>query len=143
MNTELVKIVFEQYDIKEIKGKIHNPEVLKYYKEIGHKWVDNDELAWCAAFANWCLMKAGLPYQKKLNARSFLNLGEKTETPEFLDIVVLWRKGKNSPFGHVGFFIKQDEKNIHILGGNQNNKVGINRYSKNRLLEYRKIQKHV
>ena len=139
MKEALIKVLFKEFDTKEIVGKKHNPEVLKYYNEIGHEWVKQDEIAWCAAFANWCLKESNLPYQETLNARSFLKLGEKTETPEYLDIVVLWRKSKNSKYGHVGFFIKEDETHIYILGGNQRNKVGINKYPKNRLLEYRRL----
>ena len=68
------EIAIGQIGIKEIVGKEHNPEVLKYFKEIGHEWVKDDETAWCAAFVNWVLMKANKPRSGKLNARSFLNV---------------------------------------------------------------------
>lgn len=135
----VAEIALSQIGIKEIVGDFHNPEVLKYFTEIGHAWVKNDELAWCSAFVNWVCLKAGKPYTKKLNARSWLDIGEKVDKPEVGDIVVLWRKRKDGPFGHVGFFCREDKGWVYILGGNQANKVCTMAYPKTRLLEYRRL----
>lgn len=132
------EIALKEYGTKEIVGAKHNAKVVGYFKEIGHKWVQDDETAWCAAFANWCLKQAGKPHTGKLNARSFLDYGQITKNPVLGDVVVLWRISRNSVFGHVGFFIKLDENGIYILGGNQSNEVNIMRFPKDQLLGYRK-----
>lgn len=138
MNTKLANIVFNEIGVYEIVGDIDNPEVLKYFNGLGFNGKAlKDETAWCAAFANWALKEADLPYQKKLNARSFLEIGEDTVCPQLLDLVVLYRGKRNGWKGHVGFYIKETEKYIYILGGNQNNKVCIKPYAKSRLLGYR------
>lgn len=136
---EHLLIALKEYGTKEIIGVQHNPDVLKYFKDIGHSWVKDDETAWCAAFANWCLKKAGYQHTGKLNARSFLDYGQATENPILGDVVVLWRISRYSVFGHVGFFIKEAGNRIYILGGNQADQVNISAFSKDQLLGYRKI----
>lgn len=133
------EIALKEYGTKRIAGAFHNAEVIKYFKEIGQDWVRNDETAWCAAFLNWCLMKAGKPFSSSLMARNFLSYGVSTKKPEIGDIVVLWRVAKNSPYGHAGFYIKETKNSIFILGGNQSDEVNIKEYDKGMLLDYRKI----
>lgn len=134
-----LEIALKQYGTWEWKGEKHNPEVLKYFKEIGHSWVKDDETAWCSAFINWVCKKANLDFTGKLNARSWLNIGKKINKPEPGDIVVFWRESKSSWKGHVGLFINQTDDFIYVLGGNQSNQVNIKPYHKNRLLSYRRI----
>lgn len=129
----------QEWGTKAIAGATHEPEVLRYFAEIGAAWVKDDETAWCAAFVNWCLMKAGLKYSAALNARSFLTYGTPTTTPVLGDIVVLWRIARSGPYGHVGFFVKETNGYVYLLAGNQSNTVNITAYDKTYLLGYRHI----
>lgn len=140
---KLIEIALDEYGVTEIKGKKHNPRIIKYAKDIDHSWISTDETAWCSIFANWIAMKAGYLKSDKLNARSWLDIGEETNTPSKGDVVILWRESVDSWKGHVGFFIRfsEDCKHIYILGGNQNNKVCIKRYPASRLLGFRVIRK--
>lgn len=122
--------------VKEIQGDEHNDEVLKYFNRIDHQWVDNDELAWCAAFVGYCLETGGVTSTKKLNARSYLNFGIETDNPQEGDVVVLTR-GTNPAFGHVGFLVRMNEEYVYLLGGNQANQVKISAYKRHRLLSVR------
>jgi len=133
------EIALSQYGIKEIAGDVHNPVIVNYFNCIGHKWVTDDETAWCAAFVNYCLVDSGHEGTGKLNARSFLDFGTETNSPEPGDIVVLWRGAPNSWKGHVGFYVNEMAGKINILGGNQSNRVCISAYPKIQLLSYRKI----
>lgn len=133
------QIALKEYGTWEWAGKDHNPEVLKYAKEIGLRWVKDDETAWCSIFVNWCLMKAGRPFTREARAKSFLKYGVSTKKPELGDIVVFWRESKASGFGHVAFYISESKSFVYVLGGNQNQQVNISRYSKKNLLDYRKI----
>ena len=135
-----MNIAFKELGVKEIQGEKDNPEVLKYFNDLGFDGAKlKDETAWCSAFVNWVCKEGGAKYTGKLNARSWLNIGERTKTPEIGDIVVFWRGSPESWKGHVGFYINKDENYIYVLGGNQNNQVNIKAYNKNRLLSFIKI----
>lgn len=137
---EQIKIALSQYGNKGIYGPKSNDEVLKYYHEIGQKWVADDDVAWCAAFANWVCKKSGAPYTPKLNARSFLDWGRQTQKPEMGDIVVFWRISRDSVYGHVAFFIAERENSVLVLGGNQTNSVSIVPFPKTQILQYRTLR---
>ena len=133
------EIALSYYAEREIVGDVDNPTIVGWFAEIGHSWVKDDEMAWCACFVNACLKRAGFPHTGKLNARSFLDYGEGVTEPKIGDLVVLWRKGRSSVYGHIGFFVREYRDYIYILGGNQNNRVCIMGYPKYRLLKYRRI----
>lgn len=135
----IIEIALSQYGVREIAGKTHNAVILAYFKEIGHKWVKTDETAWCSAFANWCAMKACLKRSRKLNARSWLKVGNEVKIPTIGDIVIFWRDKPTSWKGHVGIYIGNTKDKIFVLGGNQNNCVCIKSYPVKRLLAYRSI----
>lgn len=139
---DLIKMAFSQYGVKEIEGQEDHPQIIKYFDELGYDGERlKDETAWCSAFANWVAKKAGYNYLGKLNARSWLDIGQKVEFPKFGDVVVLWRESPESWKGHVGFYIRQTKRFIYVLGGNQRNSVCIKAYPKERLLEYRRLSK--
>lgn len=99
--------------------------------------VDPAIVKWCAAFVNAVLATNGLPGTGKLNARSFLDYGQKTDDPKAGDIVVL-RRGKNPDEGHVGFFQGFDAKgNVRVLGGNQSHAVNTQTFSRRDVLGFR------
>ena len=108
-----IKLALSQYGVSEIPGRADNPTIVNYFHEIGHKWVADDETAWCSAFANWVCKRSNLTMSGKLNARSWLSVGTKVKYPQTGDIVVLWRSSPNSWKGHVGFFISQ--RNVVII----------------------------
>ena len=141
MNEKLIDIALDEYGITELPGSKHNPEVLKYFHETGREWVKDDETSWCDAFVDWCAMMAGSAPTPGLNARAWLEAGEKVEHPKRGDVVILWREKPDSWKGHVGLFIKENEKMVWLLGGNQNNQVKISAYRKNRVLGYRRLMK--
>ncbi len=132
-----------QYGVKEIIGVKHNPTIVKYSHDIGYKGVVDDETAWCSIFINWCAMKVGLERSGKLNARSWLDVGEEIKTPQPGDIVIFWRGDPSSWKGHVAIFINysEDKKFIYCLGGNQQNQVKVSAYAADRLLSFRRLNK--
>jgi len=144
-NNALIAVAMSQLGTKEIVGGNHEPEVLKYYKEIGHAWVKDDETPWCAAFMNWVCLHALVPMVKKsqrLRARGFLDWGMTVNVQESKqgDVVVLWRKSPSSASGHVGILIgwSMDGSLVYLLGGNQSNQVKIAAYSSDRILDIRR-----
>lgn len=66
-------------------------------------------------------------------------LGAQTSEPKQGDIVVLWRGSRDAATGHVGFFSGFDAAgNVLILGGNQDNKVSVEAFERNRVLSFRR-----
>ncbi len=135
-----MKYAFSQYGIQEKKGTKNNPEVLKYFKELGYKGKQlKDETGWSSAFVNWVFKMSDAPYTGKLDAKSWLDLGMETNDPQLGDVVIFWREDKKSWKGHVGFFINRIGDEIFVLGGNQDNQVNISSYAASKLLGYRVI----
>ena len=142
MNSDILKIALSQYGIIEIPSKEKNsPDIMRYFNDIGHKWVKDDETAWCSAFINWVALKAGCEKSDKLDARSWLKVGEVTLEPEPGDIVIFWRVKPDSWKGHVSIYINKINDAIYCLGGNQGNMVQVSSYPAGRLLGYRKLKK--
>ncbi len=129
------------YGLQEVVGPEHNQQILEFFHEIGFDWVTADETAWCSAIMNYLAMKTGYERSEALDARSWLKVGDPTDTPTVGDIVVLWRVSPTSWQGHVGMFIRIDGDYIWILGGNQKNGFNISKYKKSRVLGYRMLNK--
>ena len=45
--------------VAETPGADHTRRVVRYYADVGHAQITNDETAWCAAFLGSCLERAG------------------------------------------------------------------------------------
>lgn len=140
MNDIIVKTAASQIGVKEISGSEHNDAIIDYSREIGIKWINDDETPWCAVFVNWVLKKSGYIYSPSALARSFDNYGEATLSPESGDIVVFWRESLSSGKGHVGIFLgNSTDGKIFVLGGNQSNAVTISKYSTSNVVSYRRV----
>lgn len=126
--------------LQEIPGINHNEFIVKMFSDIGHKWVTDDETAWCSCFVNWVALKIGAVRSGKLDAKSWLDIGQATSYPRHGDVVVFWRESIDSWKGHVGFFAGYTSTGgIYCLGGNQQNEVNISVYSKERFLSFRRL----
>lgn len=138
----LVKAL-EVYGLSEIRGDLSEGLILEMFDVSGHGWVKDDSVAWCSAFMNWVAHFTGFEKTKKLNARSWLNVGKlvKPRNEQIADVLVLWRVSQTDWRGHVGLYIGQNDTHYYVLGGNQQNQVKISQYPKNRLLGIRRLQK--
>lgn len=143
---DLIQVALSQVGIKEIPGKDDNPEVLKYFDEIGFSKLHlKDETAWCSAALIWCCLRSGYEKSCKLDARSWMDIGIEVLEPVVGDIVVFWRISKEDWRGHVGIFCRKDNKKVWCLGGNQGNQFCIKTYpinsTKYGVLGYRRLRK--
>ncbi len=139
-------------DMAEVAGTVHNPQIVGMLK-LDAPWVDDDETAWCSAFANWIAWHLRLPRSKSLAARSWLRIGTMTKLEDAVvgnDVVILARGAGPQPGpdrldapGHVGFFAGWDAARspdtLMILGGNQGNKVSIAPFPVQRVLGIRRL----
>ena len=130
----------EEVGTREVKGPKHNPDIVQMFADVGHRWVQDDETAWCAAFAGAMLERAGLPSTRKLNARSYMDWGKPValDAAQPGDVIIFSRGDPKGWQGHVGFFVKHAGTHIEVLGGNQSDAVSIARYPVSRLLGVRR-----
>lgn len=136
---DLVKKALIEIGTSSYPGEKTNNKVIDYFKKAGFLNTKDDEIPWCSVFLNAICMGLDLPRSKNMGARSWLNIGKETKTPEMGDIAILWRESPTSWKGHVGIFIAETEKDIFLLGGNQNNEVNISKFSKEKVLSYRSL----
>ena len=136
----LIEKALYEYGVKERAGSKDNQRILQYFNDLGYQGSQlHDETAWCSAFVNWVAKQSGYEYSGSLVARSWLQIGTSIVKPKPGDIVVFWRESPSSWKGHVAFFIKETKGYVYVLGGNQNNRVCIKAYPKNRVLDYRRL----
>ena len=117
-----------------------NPRILNYFR-VGASWFDpaeGDEVDWCAAFVNYCLVTSGHPGTDHPGARSFFwnKNGQFAvlEKPVYGAIAVRryspfsdpqWKTGS----GHVGFITGFTDSSVTLLGGNQSDTVRESTYA--------------
>jgi uncharacterized protein (TIGR02594 family) len=141
VNADLLSAGLDWYGESEYPGAKSNPRILSMLKDEGVNWTEDDsKVAWCSIWLNHICRKGRFERSGSYTARSWLEVGEEVKTPMIGDIVVFWRGRPDSWMGHVGIYIREDEDLIWVLGGNQENRVGINAYPKRRLLQYRRIK---
>jgi len=133
-----MKFAEEEIGVHEYEGDPDNPKIIEYHSTTTYGAKD-DEVAWCSAFVNWCMKKAGIRRTGSASARSWLNWGEMLSEPRKGCVVVLWRNNPDSWQGHVGFYVGEsaNSSDIDVLGGNQNDSVNVSAYPKTRVLGYR------
>jgi uncharacterized protein (TIGR02594 family) len=125
-----------QDGVVEIAGSQHNPRILEYHSTVTGGF-DANEVPWCSSFVNWCMEQAGLRGTDSASARSWETWGKRLATPEVGAVTVFFRNGLASGEGHVGFYVKQSDGMISVLGGNQGNRISIDKYPEARLLGFR------
>lgn len=136
-----LQIARGELGVTETKGPSHNPEVLKYGRDLGF-YTDDSQHPWCAAFTRWCLKEAGQNVSGMTGmAKSALTASsmERLDSPLYGCVAVKHRSAsqRNSPSGHTGFWVGRSGGKDKYLGGNQGNKVSIVTYSTNAHAGYR------
>lgn len=100
-----------------------NPLIVEFFNATSTK-ANSDMVAWCAAFANWCIERAGRKGTRSASSQSFLSSGlKKTQSPRRGDLAV-WTcydsRNRSLGLGHVAFFEGPgDGKTVDVIGGNQ------------------------
>ena len=108
----------------EIDGSRDNPRIVEYFDATTLNATD-DEVPWCAAFANFVLKSSGIAGTNSAMALSFKYWGRETKKPAYGDLV-LFSHGNGR--GHVGFYVGTSKGRVSVLGGNQNDSVNITQF---------------
>ena len=143
MRVSLFDIAQRFVGVKEIPGKVDNPQILAMLR-LDQAWPAGDEVPWCSAFLNYCAWLLRLPRSKSLAARSWLSVGVPvplTAAVPGFDVAVLWRGNKDAQEGHVGLFAALPrDGSVELLGGNQGDSVSIAPFDLNRVLGVRRLR---
>ncbi len=133
----IIDEALELFGVRERVGKEDNPAILAWARETNlEQTYIADSIPWCGLFAAVVVKRAAFRFPPSpLWARNWLKFGQKTKEPSLGDVLVFSREGGG---GHVGFYVAEDDKAFHVLGGNQGDSVSIVRISKDRLLGARR-----
>jgi uncharacterized protein (TIGR02594 family) len=135
-----LEIAEAEIGVKEIHGPDANPRIVEYFTATSYG-ATSDEVAWCSAFANWCMKKAGIPGTGSAAAKSWLNWGKMLDIPVRGCVVVFDAPDPAEAWqGHVAFYYGESQSNasnVMVLGGNQGNEVKVAPYPKSRIMGYR------
>ena len=139
--------------IKEIEGDLHHP-LIQWWLSLctGFDEQSSDEIPWCSAFVNGIAWDLRLPRSRSAMARSWLSIGRVVpsllEAAIGFDVVILQRGSGDQPGpdvldapGHVGFYAGRESRGrVHLLGGNQGNRVSVGSYDSDRILGIRRLR---
>lgn len=123
-----IKIAKGYLGLKEIKGKVHNAEIVGWFSLIGAGWFTDDETPWCAAYFGAMLIKAGVMTKGKGTARARGYEGHseliRLPGPIYGCGVTFWRGSPSSGNGHAAFVVGKDSLGRLVChGGNQQDAV--------------------
>ncbi len=129
--------------VQEVVGKGSNRTIISWRDELNQSGVPivgfgDDDIPWCGLFAAIVAHRAckAVP-ASPLWARHWTKFGWAAEVASLGDVLVFQRPGGG---GHVGFYIGEDARCYHVLGGNQSNRVSIARIEKSRCIAVRRPQ---
>jgi uncharacterized protein (TIGR02594 family) len=132
-----IKIALQWLGLKEVPGAEDNPDILKWAKDLGGNVAKNythDSIPWCGLFMA-ITQKLGnnTVDNEPLWAKSWADYGTNLREPAYGCIMVFSRHGG----GHVGYYVSEDDKYFHVLGGNQSDSVSVVKIDKSRLIACR------
>lgn len=120
----------------EVHGAGSNLRIAQYWKGADiDVAVTDDETPWCAAFVGAMIASALIYGTRKANAKSYLGWGDNLPNnaePPVGAIVVLNRPPADWK-GHVAFCAGWANGKVHLLGGNQGDRVSIAAFDQKRI----------
>lgn len=121
---------------RETPGPANNPKIMAWVPKLraflGIAF-SGDSVPWCGLFVAHCVNAVGIaPVAIAVRASAWSAWGVRV-TPCVGAVLVFERTGG----GHVGFYVAEDAKAFHVLGGNQGDAVNITRIAKDRMVACR------
>lgn len=132
---KILKEALTLYGVEEFSGPKDNPVILGWAKELNLNDYVHDSIAWCGLATAISVHKAGYEIVKEpLWALNWAKWGNASDVPKLGDILTFKRSGG----GHVGLYVGEDTEAYHVFGGNQSDRYGFARISKDRLFSARR-----
>lgn len=148
MNVTAFDIAQRFVGTAEVPGSAANPAILAMLR-LDTAGIPDDATPWCSAFVNYIAWLLRLPRSKSLAARSWLAIGQPIPVEQAQpgnDVVILARGEGQQPGaeiiaapGHVGFFAGLEVGRVHLLGGNQGDRVSVAPFPRARILGVRRL----
>lgn len=129
-------VAYRELGVSTFAPGASNPRITEYHGHTALVGYD-DKASWCSSFVNWTLAQVGIAGTGSALARSWLDWGVPLDAPRPGCIAVLSRDDPAGWKGHVGFFLRADAKEVHLLGGNQLDAVREHGYPLASVLAYR------
>jgi len=132
--------------VKEFTGSGDNPRIVQYLRSttLDAPSASHDETAWCSAFVNWCVERAGYEGTDSAWAKSWLRWGRDAGGEPPPGSVVVLERPPDPSSGHVGFLVEgpdlarpREQRLVTLLGGNQNDAVRVSAYPASRIAGFR------
>jgi uncharacterized protein (TIGR02594 family) len=128
--------------VKETPGPGVTGRITEYHACTTLKATD-DAVPWCSSFACWCMeggeLGRAIRSPRSARARDWLAWGVEVpkDRPRLGDVMVFSR-GPNPAFGHVGFYLDEFGGMIDLISGNTGNRVCIQKFGRPGLLGVRR-----
>lgn len=121
--------------IAEIPGPSSNPIILRWARDINAPpFFNNDDIAWCAVYANRLAMACQFPLSGKgyelIRAKSFTQWGQ--DLPH--EALGAWMVFSRPEGSHIGLYLGETKTAYRVHGGNTGNRVGTAWIAKSRLI---------
>jgi uncharacterized protein (TIGR02594 family) len=118
------------YGVAEKIGGANNKIILDWAKEVGvNASYTEDSTPWCGLMMAVVAKRAGKePPHDPLWALNWRNFGHAPDKPMLGDVLIFTRTGG----AHVTLYVGEDATAFHCLGGNQGDRVCIERIAKSR-----------
>ena len=132
-----VKQIIEEEALRgvvEVDGPEANPRIMEYLATTTIRATD-DITPWCSALMNWSVEKAGYTGTGSAASASWYNWGKTVKIPKRGDLIGFIREDGS---GHIGVFIEEHSSYYEILGGNQDNRIKISKFLKEKQGQTRK-----
>jgi uncharacterized protein (TIGR02594 family) len=126
-------VVLKEYGQARLVGTQSNPRILEYLHSIPDTEHFTDKDDWASAFAEWSLNQVGIRGPKDMKPKAWLTWGQQIKTPQPGAIAVFNFDGTE----HVGFILAETDRDLIVIGGNQETRVEVRRYPKSKVLDYR------
>lgn len=137
ITTSAFQVASRFVNLMEVKGTMDSPQILSMLR-LDNTWPEHDEVPWCSAFVNYVCFVLGISRTKSLAAKSWLQIGTVIELKDARadsDVVILTREGGY----HVGFYSSHDDTQVELLGGNQGDKVCLEKFPVSRIVGVRRL----
>lgn len=125
---------------REAAGPANSPTIMGWAKKLGTKVLgmvyNADSVPWCGLFVATCVAEAGLaPAPIAVRAKAWAPWGKALRPDRVAPgaVMVFDRAGG----GHVAFYVGEDDRAYHVLGGNQGDRVSVTRIAKERCIAIR------
>lgn len=131
-----VELARDYLGTAEIPGSRNNKDIVAMHQAVSGV-AHADEVPWCASFLGFILKKSGIPGSGSLMARSYSRWGEEVDGDPPVGAIVVLSSSRGPSSGHVGFCVGVDSAFVHLLGGNQGDRVSIAKFPKRKIVAVR------